>query len=122
MLNRIIVPGGAGGLGGRGRECTFLKYVFKCATARMIGRGPQGKRGPDGTSGNSKFYKDTGTLTNGKHSGKSRCLSKRCVHSVKLKVISTIFIQWDFPTGDILETTQGVPLNDCVLSIKVTDS
>ena len=122
MLNRIIVPGGAGGLGGRGRECVFVKYVFKCATARMIGRGPQGKRGPDGTSGNSKFYKDTGTLTNGKHSGKSRCLPKRCVHSVMLKVISTIFIQWDFPTGDTHETTQGVPLNDCVLSIKVTDS
>lgn len=122
MLNRIIVPGGAGGLGGRGRQCVFVKYVFKCATARMIGRGPQGKRGPAGTSGNSKFYKDTGTLTNGKHSGKSRCLPKRCVHSVKLKVIGTIFIQWDFPTGDTLETTQGVPLNDCVLSIKVTDS
>lgn len=62
MLNRVIVLGGAGGLGGRGRQCVFVKYVFKCATARMIGRGPQGKRGPKGTSGNSKFYTDTGTL------------------------------------------------------------
>ena len=122
MLNRNIVLGGAGGLGGRGRQCVFVKYVFKCATARMIGRGPQGKRGPKGTSGNSKFYTDTRTLTNGKYSAKSRCLPKRCVHSVKLKVIGTIFIQWDFPTGDTHETTQGVPLNDCVLSIKVTDS
>ena len=122
MLNRVIVLGGAGGLGGRGRQCVFVKYVFKCATARMIGRGPQGKRGPKGTSGNSKFYTDTGTLTNGKYSGKSRCLPKRCVHSVKLKVIGTILIQWDFPTSDILETTQDVPLNDCVLSMKVTDS
>ena len=122
MLNRIIALGGAGGLGGRGRQCVFVKYVFKCATARMIGRGPQGKRGPKGTSGNSKFYTDTGTLTNGRYSGKSRCLPKRYVHSVKLKVIGTIFIQWDFPTSDTIETTQGVPLNDCVLSMKVTDS
>lgn len=42
--------------------CSSVPQVFKCA--RMIGRGPQGKRGPKGTSGNSKFYTDTGTLTN----------------------------------------------------------
>ena len=54
----VAFSGGAGGLGGRGRECTISKALVQpwilCVSKALTRRADPGKRGAQGASGSSK--------------------------------------------------------------------